>query len=314
MDAIINCLRESDVTQEDGQELARHVEGESIDTEDVEERGPRLLLTDIDDIHQESLKQRCQATGHKDVAGAPDALVERKAIREQITSDDEHRADNEDGDDLIAYCLLLTDKHAAIESQQHMSHRGYRAQQTLWIDRTLMIDMIISEELQVGLSQDIDVGILSIAVAEDEYRSIYRQQDDYHGDGVLMIAEEGEERHYAVAEGDALHDSPDAEMTETEKVALDGVVEPVDEQSDDEEQHRTLYDTSDNRGGGFELRLHQREVTRDTHDEEEEGEDEIAGRHAVPFGVAEHLERLAPAVVYKDHAGHGDAAEDIETE
>ena len=115
-----------------------------------------------------------------------------------------------------------------------MSHRGYRAQQTLWIDRTLMIDMIISEELQVGLSQDIDVGILSIAVAEDEYRSIYSQQDDYHGNGVLMITEEGKERHYAVAEGDALHDSPDAEMSETEEVALDGVVEPVDKQSDDE--------------------------------------------------------------------------------
>ena len=59
MDDIIYYLRESDVTQEDGQELARHVEGESINTEDVEERGPRLLLTDIDDIHQESLKQRC---------------------------------------------------------------------------------------------------------------------------------------------------------------------------------------------------------------------------------------------------------------
>ena len=120
-----------------------------------------------------------------------------------------------------------------------------------------MIDMIIAEELQVGLGQDIDVGILSIAVAEDEYRSVYRQQDDNHGDGVLMIAEEGEERHYAIAEGDALHDSPDADMTETEKVALDGVVEPVYEQSDDEEQHRTLNDTSDNGGGGFELRLHQ---------------------------------------------------------
>ena len=40
-------------------------------------------------------------------------------------------ADNEDGDDLIVYCLLLTGKHAAIESQQHMSHRGYRAQKAL---------------------------------------------------------------------------------------------------------------------------------------------------------------------------------------
>ena len=116
-----------------------------------------------------------------------------------------------------------------------------------------MIDMIIAEELQVGLGQDIDVGILSIAVAEDEYRSVYRQQDDYHGDGVLMIAEEGEERHYAVAEGDALHDSPDAEMTETEKVALDGMVEPVDKEADGKQERRTLNDTTNDLWRGFEI-------------------------------------------------------------
>ena len=43
-----------------------------------------------------------------------------------------------------------------------------------------------------------------------------------------MIAEQGKERHNAIAKGYALHDRPDAQMTETEQVALDGVVEPVD--------------------------------------------------------------------------------------
>ena len=99
-----------------------------------------------------------------------------------------------------------------------------------------------------------------------------------------MVAEEGEERHDAVAEGDALHDSPDAEMAKAEEIAFDGVVEPVDEKADGKQQHRSLDDTTDDLGRGFELRLHQREVTRDTHDEEEEGEDEVAGSHAVRRG------------------------------
>ena len=102
-------------------------------------------------------------------------------------------------------------------------------------------------------------------------------------------------------------------MTETEQVALDGMVEPVDEQTDNKEQHRTLDDTADDGRRWLELRLHQREVTRDTHDEEEEGEHEVAGCHAVPLGVTEHLEGFTPTVIHKDHAGNGDTAQNIKT-
>ena len=72
-----------------------------------------------------------------------------------------------------------------------------------------------------------------------------------------MVAEEGEERHNAVAEGDALHDSPDTEMSKAKEIAFDGVVEPVDEETNGEQQHRSLDDATDDLRCGFELRLHQ---------------------------------------------------------
>ena len=127
-----------------------------------------------------------------------------------------------------------------------------------------------------------------------------------------MIAEEGKERHGEVAEGDALQDGHNAEVAQS-IFAVEGTVEPMDEQADGEEQHRTLEDAAEDGSRGFEFRLHQREVAGDTHNEEEEGEHKVARGHTVPFGMAEHLKGLAPAVIDKDHTCHGDAAEDIET-
>ena len=40
MDSIIDHLGDTDVTQEDGEELARHIESEGVDTENVEEGIP----------------------------------------------------------------------------------------------------------------------------------------------------------------------------------------------------------------------------------------------------------------------------------
>ena len=313
MDTVIDHLGETDVAQDDGKEFARHVKREGVDTKHVEERRPPGFLLNVDQIHQESLQKGGEATGNEHVAGTPDALVERQAKREQIAPDDKHRTHHKEGDDLIADSRILTDELTAIEAQKHMGDGGDSAQQSLGIDGTLVIDMIVAKEIQIGLCQHVDAGILSIAVTQHEDSSIDDQKTDDDGDGVLVVAEQGEERNDAVAEGNALHDGPDAQMTETQEVALDGMIEPVDEKADDEEQHRALDDTTDDLRGGLELRLHQREVTRDTHDKKEEGEDEIAGRHAVPLRMAEHIKRFAPAVVDEDHPRHRNATQDIET-
>ena len=320
MDAIIHLLRHAPVAQEDSQQFARHVERKGIDTEDVEEfggrwkvEGGRRSATQINDVHEQCLEEGGEATGHEDVTGTPDALIERQTVGEQIAADDEYRTEHEDGDDLLLDSLTLTDESAAIEAKQHMGDGGDGAQQSLGIDRTFVINVVVAQHLQIELRQNIRIGIVGIAVAEDQYGGIESQQHDDDGDRVAVVAIDGEERHGEVAEGDTLQDGHDAEVTQP-VVAIEGAVEPVYGQADDEEQHRTLQDAAEHGPRGFELGLHQREVAGDTHDEEEEREHEVAGRHAVPLRMLKHLEGLAPAVVDEDHACHGDAAEDVEGE
>ena len=313
VDGVVDHLRDAEVAQKNGEELAGNVESEGVDAKHVEESGPIGFLLNIDDIHQEGLEQGGETTGNHNIAGAPDALVEGQAVREKIASDDEDGTHDEEGNDLIGNGIFLTDELATVEAEEDVGDGGDGAQQTLRIDGTLVIEMIVAEKVEIDLRQDIDASILGIAIAQDENGGIYYKEADDDRDGITMVAEKGEERHNAVAEGDALHDSPDAEMAKAEEIAFDGVVEPVDEKADGKQQHRSLDDTTDDLGRGFELRLHQREVTRDTHDEEEEGEDEVAGGHAVPLNMLEHLEGFTPAVVNQYHSGNGNAAENVET-
>ena len=167
-----------------------------------------------------------------------------------------------------------------------MSHGGDGSHKTFRIDWALMINMVITKEIQIDLGQDIHAGILGIAMTVNQDSCVDDQQADHYGDGVLMIAEEREERHDAIADGDALHDSPDTEMSEAKQVTFYRMVKPVDKEADDEKQHRALHDTTDDLRCRFELRLHQRQVTRNTHDEQEERKHEVARRHTVPLGMS----------------------------
>lgn len=235
VDSVVDHLRDAEVAQKNGEKFAGNVESEGVDAKHVEESGPTGFLLNIDDIHEEGLKQGGEAAGNHDVAGAPDALVQRQTVRKQVTTDDEDGTHDEEGNDLIGNIIFLTDEFATIEAEEDMGDGGDGAQQTLGIDGTLMIEMIVAEEVEVDLRQDIDAGILSIAITQDENGGIYYKEADDHRDGVLVVAEEGEERHNAVAEGDALHDSPDAKMTKAKEIAFDGVVEPVDEKADNKQ-------------------------------------------------------------------------------
>ena len=113
-----------------------------------------------------------------------------------------------------------------------------------------------------------------------------------------MVAVEGKHRHEEIAQGYTLQHCPDAQVAETERVAPDGIVEPVDKESDGEEQHRSLHYFEEYGARSRKLRLRQRQVARDAHDEQEEGEDEVARRHAVPLHMLQHLKRFTIAVIH----------------
>jgi hypothetical protein len=127
-----------------------------------------------------------------------------------------------------------------------------------------------------------------------------------------VIAEKRKQRHYTITQRDTLHYGPDAQMTEAQQIALDSVIEPVDKQSDGKEQHRALHYSANYLWCGLKLALYQRQIARDTHDEQEEWENQITGRHTVPLRVSQHLKTLAPTVVYQYHACHGDTSQDVE--
>ncbi len=258
------------------------------------------------------MKQGSEAAGDHHVTGTPDTLVERQTVGKQITADDTDRTYDEKRNDLVGNGFLLADEPTTIEAQKDMSDGRDRAEKSFRIDGRMMVKMVVAEQFEVGLCQDVHTGIFDVTIAQNEDKGIDYQQPDNGWNDVFMITKQGKERHNAVAKGNALKDRPDAKMPETQEITLDSMVEPVDKETDGEKEHRPFHDTTNDLRRWLEFRLHQREVARDAHNEEEKRENEVARRQAVPRGVFQHFERLAPAVVYENHAGYRDATENIE--
>ena len=72
-----------------------------------------------------------------------------------------------------------------------------------------------------------------------------------------MVGIDGEERGSQIAQGDALQDRPDAQVSEAEHVAADGMVEPVDGESNEEQEHGALEDLPQHVRRGLKLRFSQ---------------------------------------------------------
>ena len=194
-----------------------------------------------------------------------------------------------------------------------MRHRGYGAQESFGVDRSFVVEMLGAEESDIDPCQDVRP-ILRIAVAQDEDGRIDGQEHDDGGHHPFVGDENGEERHDAVAQRYSLEYRPDAQMREAPEIAVDGMCEPVYGQSDEEQQYGSFQDFPYHLLCGLELIFRQREIGGDTHDEEEEGEHEVAWRHSIPLGVLEHLERLHVTVVHHNHSRDSDTPEDIERE
>ena len=62
-----------------------------------------------------------------------------------------------------------------------------------------MIDMVIAKNLQIGLGQDVHIGIVGIAIAKHEDGGIDSQKAYDHRYRVLMVTEEGKERYDTIA-------------------------------------------------------------------------------------------------------------------
>ena len=56
MDAVIDQLGDTDIAQDDGKELARHIKGEGVDTEDMEESSRQWTV--VSTLHSNQQRQQ----------------------------------------------------------------------------------------------------------------------------------------------------------------------------------------------------------------------------------------------------------------
>ena len=155
MDATEHRVAHSDMPQKDRQHLARHIDEERVDAKYLEEGAPLLFPPHVDDDHQQSLQERCQSAGHQYITWAPNPLVERQAIGQEVTGEHQYRADEEEADDLLVDCIRLFHPHSAIEADEHMRHRGDCAQEALRVDRSFVVKMFGTEEGDIDPCQNV---------------------------------------------------------------------------------------------------------------------------------------------------------------
>ena len=133
-----------------------------------------------------------------------------------------------------------------------------------------------------------------------------------------------------VAKGQTLHDTQDTDAVESpdgcpelfaEAETFMGACpvvtesgEPADGKSDQEDDNSTLQYLQGGCMTELEVVLLQGDIGRDTHDEHEEGEDEVGGGEAIPLSVAQGGIYMSPSagVVHHNHARNGDTAKDVE--
>jgi hypothetical protein len=90
-------------------------------------------------------------------------------------------------------------------------------------------------------------------------------------------------------------------------------MEPMNGPTNEHDYQGAFQNLTHHFRGGFEMKFVQGYVGGDSHHEQEEREDQIAGSESVPFGMAQRDEGFAPsAVIYQYHAGYGQPSQYIQ--
>ena len=125
---------DSTQTQENGHQLAEDIKEERVDTEDQERNGPPFLAPDIDDEHEQAKQKGRQTASHQHKGRTPHRLVEGQPILQQIATDDEHGAREQERHHLVGSLMFFLYQPSAEEAQQGMGDGRQRAKQTFGVD------------------------------------------------------------------------------------------------------------------------------------------------------------------------------------
>ena len=160
-----------------------------------------------------------------------------------------------------------------------------------------MVEMVIAEEAEVHPCQDVRL-VIGIAVSTEQQYGIAYQQHSHRGQGVPVVHEEGKQGGSTVTECNTLHHSPDTQVGKIQGPSVTGQVKPVDEEADEEDDQRALQNLPAHLCRPFEVELPQRQIGTDTHNEQEEGEHQVAGCHSVPLSMLQWGIGVTIAVVH----------------
>ena len=155
---VVQC----ELLEQYGEQFACHVECQCVHAEDAAhvKRPPEdveapVFVFEVDDEHDESLRERRQSAADEHVRRAPYAFVQRQSVCEQIADDDAHRADDEQVHRLMLHRWRLLYQSSAVEAYQHVSHAADGAEESFGVDGALVVQVVVAEEPEVCLSNDV---------------------------------------------------------------------------------------------------------------------------------------------------------------
>ena len=314
---------DADMAKCDGEESAEHEEGERVDAKDEEEFSQWRVESGEWRAGEQGEAQGSEAAREEGVAGRPDDFVEWQPELQQVAEQGEDGADGVQGSPGLCPrggcgCFVLgggeavDERFPAVEADEGVGDGGDGAEQSFGVDGVAVVEVSVAEELEVYATYDVLVDVGHVAVASEEDDGVADEQDDDGGQGVLVLDADGEESGGEVAEGYALQHAEVAQGGEVPLGAVPPLAIPSHGHADEVEQQGAADNLPHGLAVPRKVVLAQGDVGGDAHDEEEEGEDEVGGCHAVPLGVFEDGERVFESVVDEDHGCDGHSAQQVD--
>ena len=282
----------------------------------------------VDGPDEEAEQGRGHAAGGEHERWRPYFLVDGEAVAQQPAAERQHEAHEQQAQSAVAVVADLHYEASAPEADHHMHNRWDGGEYTLGVDGYAhavdlgIIHMCVGEHRAVGYGEDVGL-VGSITVGHKEHDAVDRERGHDYNRQPAVAQRHGKQRADAVAYCQAREHTKNADVAEVHRglperltlynKSLGEERQPRQTHADSEDKHRALQNLPRQRSAQPEIELAQRDKRGDTHDEHEEGENEVCGRQTIPRRMFERRVGARTAgIVYENHAGHGDAAHYID--
>ena len=164
MNAVEEPFADAEMPEYDGHEFAQYIEEQRVHAKNEEGYGhcrPTSLPIPLEEgssllyLDDEAEQQHGKTAGGEHETGTPDALVQRQPEAQRKAGDGKQSTENENVADFLIRTNLTADQFAAEETDHRVGNGRKRAHKTFRIDRPLVIEVVIAEQVQVDLCQHV---------------------------------------------------------------------------------------------------------------------------------------------------------------